>query len=372
MTFIPRGVAAITTGWLEEVLDERLRCGASIVGVRAENIGDGIGFMGEVARLHLEYDRDVPAALRTVIAKTPTTIDELRHIGSHYGLYEKEHGFYAHLAGDVGIDVPHAYVNLGSAETGGYVLLLEDLGHMRAGDQLESCTLDEAVEILQRVARLHAAWWEDPRLDDHAHWLPGPGSAYFDIIKGAYLEAVQTPGEMGALIPDWAHALAATMADRYDELFDRGAARRPHTLVHGDFRLDNMMFGRDGDARSFVLIDWQLPMRLNPMFEVMYFCAGSVDMEMRRRDERTLIGSYHAALVEAGVSGYSLDECWAHYEMASVGMLGYLVPLVAQVQLDNLNERGRTMMITLMQRYVAAIDDHRHSAPVLEVLATTV
>lgn len=369
MATIPRGVAGITAEWLNDALDERTRAGATVTAVRAENIGDGIGFLGEVARLHLTYDRDVPEAVHTMIAKTPTVVDELRHLGSLFGFYEKEHAFYAHLASSIEIDVPRAHCNLGDLAAGDYVLLLEDLGHMRAGDQLESCGLDEAIDILRRIARLHAAWWESPRLEDHERWLPTVGSPYFAMVKGAFVDAVSRPGDLAAVIPAWVFDLAAHMVDHYEDVLDRAAGKRPHTLIHGDFRLDNMMFGRDGDARPFVLLDWQLPMRLNPMFEVMYFCAGSLDVEARRRHERTLIAAYHDALVEGGVNGYSLDDCWRDYQATSISMVGYAMPLVADVQLDHLNERGRRMMITLMERYVAAIDDHRTSEPVVAMLA---
>ena len=33
--------------------------------------------------------------------------------------------------------------------------------------------------------------------------------------------------------------------------------RPPLGLVHGDYRLDNMLFGVDDAARRFVAVDWQ-------------------------------------------------------------------------------------------------------------------
>lgn len=368
MSSIPRSVAGITAEWLNGALDDRTRGGATVTGVRAQNIGDGIGFLGEVARLHLTYDRDAPGAVTTMIAKTPTVVDELRHLGSLFGFYEKEHAFYAHLAASIEIDVPRAHCNLGDPAAGDYVLLLEDLGHMRAGDQLESCQLDEAIDVLRRIAHLHAAWWESPRLDDHASWLPTVGSPYFAMVKGAFIDSVSRPGDLAAFLPPWVFELAARMVDQYDDWLERAAGKRPHTLIHGDFRLDNMMFGRDGDPRGFVLLDWQLPMRLNAMFEVMYFCAGSLGTDVRRLHERRLVAEYHDALVAGGVTSYTADDCWRDYQATSISMLGYVMPLVADVQLEHLNERGQRMMTTLMERYVAAIDDHRTSEPVTQLV----
>ena len=367
---IPHGMADITCEWLTEVLSPADRAGARIVSLDIEPIGDGIGFMGEVARLHLGYDGDADGAVRTVIAKTPITVPELRHMGMLYGFYEKEHGFYAHFADRIGIDVPRALYNGADHHTGRFVILLEDLHDLRPGNQLDSCTLEEALVILDRLAALHARWWEHPLLEEHGDWLPAPGSTYFEVVRGAFLAQVGTPGAMGVLVPDWLSELLQVNADHYDELFDLGAGRRPHTLLHGDFRIDNMMFGDPAGDRPFVLLDWQLPMRLNPMFEVMYFLAGSLPVEMRREHEQLLVRRYHDGLVVNGVADYPFGHCWDDYRRASIGMTGYVVPLVAQVVPEHLNERGLELMTTILTRFIAAIEDHRDSAPVRELLAT--
>ena len=54
-------------------------------------------------------------------------------------------------------------------------------------------------------------------------------------------------------------------AEQFSELIPSVLARylsEPNTLVHGDFRLDNMFFDAHGDAAGpFVLVDWQMAMR---------------------------------------------------------------------------------------------------------------
>ena len=366
---IPHGLADITPEWLTEALSDADRGGARVSAIEVERIGDGVGFMGEIARLRLAYDGPAEGAVRSVVAKTPITVPELRHMGLLYGFYEKEHGFYAHFADQIGIDVPRALVNLADHHEGRFVLILEDLQGFRPGDQLDSCSLDEAHDILSRLAALHARWWEHPLLDEHADWLPSPGSTYFEVIRGAYLAQVGTQGAFGALMPDWLNDLVQLNADHYDVLFDLGAGRRPFTLLHGDFRIDNMMFGLPGGDRPFVLLDWQLPMRLNPMFEVVYFVGGSLPVEMRRANEEALIRGYHDGLVAGGVTGYPFEQCWDDYRRTTLGMMGYIVPLVAQLVPEHLNERGIALMTALVSRYVEVIADHRDSPPVRELLA---
>ena len=62
--------------------------------------------------------------------------------------------------------------------------------------------------------------------------------------------------------------------------------RGPRTLIHGDFRLDNMMFRDHEYGTEFALLDWQLPYQANPMWDVVYFLAGNFEPAWRRRHQR--------------------------------------------------------------------------------------
>ena len=187
----PLTCAEITPGWLNDALDDDVLQGASVTAVGIEIIGEGVGFLGDVARLSLMYDRetDAPASM---IAKVPTAMEASRFMGDLLGFYEKEHQFYRDIAPDLRVRVPRCYLNIkdDAAAPPAYLLVLEDLAPMRPGDQLASCSADEAAMALSELARLHARWWEHPRLDEFASWLPGHGDPYFDIAKGAFTDAI--------------------------------------------------------------------------------------------------------------------------------------------------------------------------------------
>lgn len=357
MSDLPKSSAEIGAAWLNEVLSEQARGGATVDGVSVEVIGEGVGFLGEVARLTLSYESPTPESTRSIISKMPTTNEGFKHLGLMLGFYQKESGFFKEVASEIKLRIPGCYLNVAENDSD-YLLLLEDLAPMRPGNQLASCTLAEAELALAAAAQLHARWWEDPQLEEFASWLPSPGGPYFDILEGAYHGALAPFHEkFGYLMTPEIEALADRAASDYTAMLEAGGGRRPHTFIHGDFRLDNMMFGDRPEDPPFALLDWQLPFKANPMWDVVYFLAGNFDPAWRQANEDELILGYHRSLVEGGVTGYSLDDCRQDYRAAGLILLGYLVTGANDVDLDTLNDRGREVIETMFTRYATAIVD---------------
>ena len=355
MTKIPITSAEISAEWLNSVLDDEVRGGARVIDVDATIIGEGIGFVGEVARLALTYDAPTAESTTTMISKMPTANEGFKHIGLLLGLYEKEAGFYRDVAPEMDLRVPRCYHN--DVEGGvHFILLLEDLAPMRPGDQLASCTLEEAELALTTAAQLHAHWWGRDDLDRFEAWLPQPDSPYFDILRNAFLGAVDAFHEhFSYLVTPEVDALVDRVAADYQGMVDAGVGREPHTFIHGDFRLDNMMFGTG--SGSFALLDFQLPFLANPLWDVVYFLGGNFEPEWRREHEDHLVALYHRALVDNGVTGYSLEQCIDDYRACGLVLLGYLVTGAGDVDLDTLNDRGRELMEKMFRRYGTAIAD---------------
>ena len=68
--FIPERVEELTPEWLTDALRERgLLSDARICEVRHELLGAGEGFLGVVARLFLEFEREQTEVPPTLIAK---------------------------------------------------------------------------------------------------------------------------------------------------------------------------------------------------------------------------------------------------------------------------------------------------------------
>jgi hypothetical protein len=354
---LPTTTRDIGADWLNDVLSDDTRGGARVTDVAATVIGEGVGFVGEVSRLRLTYDAPSPTSTRTMISKLPTANEGFRQVGMTLGLYEKESRFYAEVAADVGFRIPEAYANLSEGGTD-FVLLLEDLAPMRPGDQLASCSPAEARLALDAVSSLHARWWQDPGLAAFSSWLPGPDSPYHQILEGAYLQSVQPfHDNWGHLVDDDVERLVDRVAADYQAVNLLGGWREPLTFIHGDFRLDNMMFGDGEGVEPFALLDFQLPFLANPMWDVVYFLAGNFEPDWRNEHEAELVQHYHSSLVARGVTDFSYDDCWQSYRAAALILLGYLVTSANDVDLETLDDRGREVVETMFRRYGTAITD---------------
>ena len=124
-------------------------------------------------------------------------------------------------------------------------------------------------------------------------------------------------------------------------------------VVHGDYRLDNLLFPTD-DPSGVAAVDWQTVGLGPPARDLAYFLATSLSPEDRRRYEADLLATYHGALADHGVTGYTREECWEDYR---VGMLhGPLIILLGRLT-ATVTDRGDEMFKVMWQRCARAILD---------------
>jgi len=122
----PRQFADITPAWLTSVLrDGGSVRAASVTGIAVEPIGVGVGFLGQLARLRLTYDRPEAGAPASVIGKFPTLDPGGRQICQMFRFYEREVLFYRELARHVPVRVPRCWGSVMDVAADDYLILLE-------------------------------------------------------------------------------------------------------------------------------------------------------------------------------------------------------------------------------------------------------
>ncbi|MFB6235762.1 MAG: phosphotransferase family protein [Halopenitus sp.] len=107
--------------------------------------------------------------------------------------------------------------------------------------------------------------------------------------------------------------LVDRVADRGDELVERidFDAVGP-TLVHGDYRLDNLCIDPEGDRVTVAVLDWERPMAGDPLWDVVMTLAVLTDGYGIDPDRR---GSLRAAFRE-GYGDFPTDSArWDCYEL---------------------------------------------------------
>jgi hypothetical protein len=343
-----RDPAEITPAWLTAAL----RAGghrATVTAVRHEPVGTGQ--MAACYRLHLRTaaapgDDPVPSSL---VAKVPPAGEDLGALVA--GAYRNEVAFYAQLAPTVAVRAPACWYHATTDGGAGFTLLLEDLAPARQGDQIAGCTPDQARDALVNLAGLHGPRWCDPTLADLA------------------CLAAADP-EDAAVLAEVLGAATDTFCDRYGERLapaDREVLRaipavvaawtlaRPERFapVHGDYRLDNLLFPPAGPGVAAV--DWQTVSLGLPARDVAFLLGTSLAVGDRRAAEQALVAAYHGALAGHGVGSYTLDECWDDYRF---GLLQGPLIAVTGAAFSRRTDRGDDMFTAMATRACAAVRDH--------------
>jgi aminoglycoside/choline kinase family phosphotransferase len=131
-------------------------------------------------------------------------------------------------------------------------------------------------------------------------------------------------------------------------------SERPRTLMHGDFRMDNLVFPGKG-ADGLTVLDWQITSRGRGAFDLGYFLTTSMSPADRRAVEEELIASYLETLAAGGVRGYGRDEFMRDYRITAMFCLVYTAIVIGS--LDMGNDRGLALFNAMLERNTAMVED---------------
>jgi len=342
---IPQDVSELTAAWFDEILPGSQR----VHTVRCEEIGADIGFIGKVYRCHLTWDEagtgtdaDRPAS---VIVKMPTDNDINFALGDAAQFYEREITVYKELRSQLGVTVPdYLYsamdpdpvpwlerpllflvdklplggvnktldflLKVSSKNKRRYILVLSDIVDARPPTQAAGGSLDDAHQALKVLAKWHANnWMCEALVADYRHlWSVDRAHRVFQAryVKNRPDFLERTKGLVEAPMI----ARLDAIQERLPSIVKRLAAP-PWTLLHGDYRLDNVLFRDNGEL---VVIDLQAVLHGRPAVDVAYFITTALAPE-HSSEERTLLRSYHDTLVAHGVTQYSYDTLVSDCEL---------------------------------------------------------
>ncbi len=153
-------------------------------------------------------------------------------------------------------------------------------------------------------------------------------------------------------LPSWLPEAARKLSENMEAILDSFTVP-PRTILHGDYRLDNMFFGEKDGQLTLAVIDWQITCRGRPAFDVAYFTCSSLDTGLRRRHGLDLLRLYHRTLQEHGVRDYSFADCLREFRMGVLFCLVYAV--ITGGSLHWANERGAALATAMVERTVTAI-----------------
>lgn len=332
---IPLGPDEITADWLGHAL------GHPVASVTLSRIGEDEGFTGGgLFRLGL-------AGGGSLIAKLSPANPRMRATFARANA--REVGFYTRFAR--GLPVPDCVYGACDPVSGASILLLQDLGQMRAGVFVDGLGVNDARAMLHALAKMHAAWWRAPEL---AALTGAEAVDEFSFAEtwAAYPQAVAQllPG---ARLPKAFLTLGSHVAAHSMQVFGALLNEGPLTLLHRDCQVDNVVFDAAGNA---LILDWQFMGKGRGTYDVSYCLISSLPVPLRRRYERDLVAYYHDELIRRGVTGYDAAQCWNDYRRAVISKL--CVNVVATVLLDNTSPAKQAWRRADLDRLLAFCQDH--------------
>ncbi len=359
MATLPTTTNEITAEWMTEALrgSGTIDADVSVTEVLTDAANVGVGFMGEVATVGVKYDGDAGDAPTQMVAKFATQSPEIKTMMHPTRVFEREHRFYEQLGSVTPVRTPDAYHV--TCNTSGepleeeYMLLLEDLGGLVLGDQVAGVSPEQAESSLVGLARHHAAFWDAKGLEN-APFVPPINGVLNKAGQGIYEASLPGFKEVfaGALLPEMVPVADAYTAN-HPQLLDRLKAM-PNTLVHFDYRADNLFF--EPDDGSVVVIDWQAISVGGGAADVGYFIGQNLSTSDRRAHEDALLHSYHDTLLQNGVTGYDYDTFFQDYRLGLV--YGWVIPVFAVGSLDASSERAVALWTNVIERVQDAIFQH--------------
>ena len=338
---IPRRPTDVTAAWLSAVL------GVEVGDV--DVVAIGTGQTGATYRIAASYPANGRGLPETFVIKLPAQDDTVRDrvtLG-----YRSEVAFYQRVAHRSAVPTPKCFYCDISGDGADFALLLADMAPAEQGDQMAGCTPREARLAVSALAGLHGPSWCDPTwlgLAEVAMPKPGDQGAATGLGDIARVSAEITLDKLGGQLSaaDSETLMAAMNLVTPWLLAEPGR----YSLMHGDYRLDNMLF--DPERSRVTIVDWQTMGIGLPARDLSYFAATSLVPDTRAAIEKQLVNDYHRSLLTYGVPDYDRDMCWRDYRL---GMLQ--APLLASLgfAFAASTERGDEIIAVMLQRGCQAI-----------------
>jgi hypothetical protein len=289
--------------WIGEAL------GITVNSLEAQLLGEGRGLQSTTWRLLLSCEP--PAGGPTSLILKSETADQAFNTFSRLNnAFGREVGVYTHCTPRLKDHQPTVFATNASEP---FWLLMEDLTHLRSGDQVIGLSYAETLATIGRMAAIHAEFWLDPSLQQHA-WLPDHGF-WFSTPKAEHVEEFfATYGVRFG--PEVCRLFRAVLEQT--SAIDQALDRRPWTLVHGDLRADNLLFGRTAENPEAVIIDWSWACRSAAAIDIAFLVGGSTPSVQRLGRHEELLLAWHRELVDRGVRDYPLSEARYDLQLASL------------------------------------------------------
>ena len=172
-----------------------------------------------------------------------------------------------------------------------------------------------AVAAVEAIGRFHAKFTETsarpngfrgaPTFAERVERVAVSVRNGWDLLLEAY----------GPQLPPRLRAAGESLAEWLARLSTQGMGGAA-TLIHGDYKVENLLFSEAGLRPAVAVLDWQASGVGYGVEDVARFVSVSLPVERQREWEPGLLRRYAAAYNHVGPDVYSADLLWNDYRIA--------------------------------------------------------
>jgi hypothetical protein len=356
---IPKRTKRISAEWLNDVLhDSGYLKDINIESISREPCGVGEGFVSDMATLTITYDKESSNLPKTMVVKMPTTFRTALAVALQFNVYEREIRFYNEIAPKSPMRVPGLIYSDIDLESKKYILILEDCACHHMVDQVVGLNYEQTKQAIISIADFHARWWDSPELFS-TDWIPKPRDELLimpiiDTFHNTWDLAVKSETFLG-MLPKGGREIGEKIYKQFRWLLE-SIPDENLTLIHMDYRADNIFFDSENKENPLITIDWGGAIVGGGIIDVAYLLGSSLKVELRRKIENEMIKLYLNQLEKNGVARLDFDYVWENYLKA---LMSYMwLPPLAFTQLDMSDPRAIDLFSTFTSRLFCANIDN--------------
>ncbi|MGH7290126.1 MAG: phosphotransferase, partial [Myxococcota bacterium] len=233
--------------------------------------------------------------------------------------------------------------------TGVFDLLLGDATPAVVGDEIVGATIEQARMALTHLGHVHGPLLGDAALSGAA-WINRESPLNQGLISALYAGFLDRYRD--DLAPEHREVCERLVSTFDAYLAAEAASGRPQGLVHGDYRLDNLLFGQDGADRPLTVVDWQTVSVGPALTDVAYFLGCALPVQQRREHSEELLRAYHVAL--GPNAPLTMDDVLEGVRHQS--FFGVVMSIVSPMLVER-TERGDQMFMTMIARHCEHVLD---------------
>ena len=290
--------------------------------VRKDVVHGGLNSSAHIYTLDLENSVAGRETLSVFVKRPNYDNDSAMRVAQLQRWYEREVKIYQIIipalrarecASENSIRVPQCYFASYNDRTNDFVLILENLldkqDRFFTVDSVRGMTHSQAVACVRTIARFHKSCLDLqdqfsflPLMPVHVEYAPLIArslSSYWAEVKKSYSFVLDRYKSGGI------YELSEKISDVYEQ-YTLELSKSPRTVLHGDYRVGNIMFESNKD--DITIFDWQFACRGPGVYDLVYIICFDLSIEDRRKYEANLMQEYFDCLLGGTSDKFNMSK----------------------------------------------------------------